>query len=106
MLRFAQIPRLHKTKHVRLVASKAIERPHSHAFYDDKIASFAGKQVNPVTLGKLAGFGRPPLSNESLQACTQYARTELPVRLARRFVLRFLRITGKLRSSRRPQRRH
>ncbi|CEP13135.1 hypothetical protein [Parasitella parasitica] len=84
MLRFAHIPRLRHAKHVRFIASKAIERPHSHAFYDDKITSFASKQVNPVTLGKLAGFGRPPLSSESLQACTQYARTELPVRLARR----------------------
>ncbi|KAF1807738.1 PDH kinase [Mucor lusitanicus] len=86
MLRFTRLPHhaLHTLRHTRTIASKALERPHAHAFYDDKITNFASKQVNPVTLGKLAGFGRPPLSNESLQACTQYARTELPVRLARR----------------------
>lgn len=84
MLRFIQFSHTHKIKHARFIASKAVERPHAHAFYDDKITNFASKQVNPVTLGKLVGFGRPPLSNESLQACTQYAKTELPVRLARR----------------------
>lgn len=45
---------------------------------------FASKPVKPVTLKQLVRFGQPPLSNESLQACTTYARTELPVRLARR----------------------
>lgn len=33
---------------------------------------------------QLVRFGQPPLSAEGLQACTNYARTELPVRLARR----------------------
>ncbi|CEG66035.1 hypothetical protein RMATCC62417_02692 [Rhizopus microsporus] len=69
---------------LRTITSKAIERPHSHAFYDDKITTFASKPVKPVTLKQLVRFGQPPLSNESLQACTTYARTELPVRLARR----------------------
>lgn len=48
------------------------------------ITQFASKAVKPVTLKQLVRFGQPPLSNESLQACTHYARTELPVRLARR----------------------
>lgn len=37
-----------------------------------------------MTLKQLVRFGQPPLSNDSLKACTHYARTELPVRLARR----------------------
>lgn len=37
-----------------------------------------------MTLKQLVRFGQPPLSTQSLQACTDYARTELPVRLARR----------------------
>lgn len=37
--------------------------------------------MSPVTLKQLVRFGLPP---DSLNACTQYARTELPVRLARR----------------------
>lgn len=40
--------------------------------------------MSPVTLSQLVRFGQPPLSKESLKACTQYAQTELPVRLARR----------------------
>lgn len=40
--------------------------------------------MKPVTLKQLVRFGQPPLSDEGLQACTNYARTELPVRLARR----------------------
>ncbi|KAI9277369.1 branched-chain alpha-ketoacid dehydrogenase [Sporodiniella umbellata] len=68
----------------RSFTSKAIERPHAHAFYDDKITMFASKPVKPVTLKQLVRFGQPPLSTQSLEACTDYARTELPVRLARR----------------------
>lgn len=37
-----------------------------------------------MTLKQLVRFGQPPLSDEGLQACTNYARKELPVRLARR----------------------
>ncbi|GAA5805546.1 hypothetical protein HPULCUR_011065 [Helicostylum pulchrum] len=84
MLRFISIPNKFQIRQVRFIASKAIERPHSQAFYDDKITTFASKPVKPVTLKQLVRFGQPPLSNESLQACTEYARTELPVRLARR----------------------
>jgi light-regulated signal transduction histidine kinase (bacteriophytochrome) len=45
---------------------------------------FANRAVKPVTLRQLVKFGQPPLSDDSLQACTRYARAELPVRLARR----------------------
>ncbi|KAI8972757.1 mitochondrial branched-chain alpha-ketoacid dehydrogenase kinase-domain-containing protein [Pilobolus umbonatus] len=78
----------HQTKprllRVRLIATKSTDRTHTHAFYDDNITSFAIKPIKPVTLNQLVQFGQPPLSNESVQACIQYARTELPVRLARR----------------------
>lgn len=37
-----------------------------------------------MTLSQLVRFGQPPLNKESLHACAQYARMELPVRLARR----------------------
>ncbi|KAG0750007.1 hypothetical protein G6F57_000661 [Rhizopus arrhizus] len=74
----------HHFNSIRTITSKAIERPHAHAFYDDKITTFASKPVKPVTLKQLVRFGQPPLSTQSLQACTDYARTELPVRLARR----------------------
>lgn len=84
MLRFISIPNKPHFRQVRFIASKALERPHSQAFYDDKITTFASKAVKPVTLKQLVRFGQPPLSNEGLQACTNYARTELPVRLARR----------------------
>ncbi|KAI8885223.1 alpha-ketoacid dehydrogenase kinase, partial [Backusella circina FSU 941] len=68
----------------RSIATRAIERPNAQAFYDDQITTFANKAVEPVTLRQLVKFGQPPLSDDSLQACTRYARRELPVRLARR----------------------
>lgn len=37
-----------------------------------------------MTLSQLVRFGQPPLTEERLRACAHYARTELPVRLARR----------------------
>ncbi|KAL1936719.1 hypothetical protein VTP01DRAFT_853 [Rhizomucor pusillus] len=60
------------------------ERPSAHAFYDDKVVTYATRPIKPVTLSQLVRFGQPPLSKESLRECAHYARTELPVRLARR----------------------
>ncbi|KAI7904210.1 mitochondrial branched-chain alpha-ketoacid dehydrogenase kinase-domain-containing protein [Cokeromyces recurvatus] len=85
MLRFNRfISNIHKRQLARCITSSAIERPHSHAFYDDQITNFASKPIKPVTLKQLVRYGQPPLSNESLEACIQYTKTELPVRLARR----------------------
>lgn len=39
MLRFISIANKHQFRQVRSIASKTIERPHSHAFYDDKITT-------------------------------------------------------------------
>ncbi|RUP47886.1 putative mitochondrial pyruvate dehydrogenase kinase [Jimgerdemannia flammicorona] len=44
----------------------------------------ATKSVKPVTLKELIRFGQPPLSTESLLNSARYARSELPLRLARR----------------------
>ncbi|KAI8971819.1 mitochondrial branched-chain alpha-ketoacid dehydrogenase kinase-domain-containing protein, partial [Mycotypha africana] len=38
----------------------------------------------PVTLKQLVRFGQPPITSQSIKTCTHYARSELPVRLARR----------------------
>ncbi|KAI9483826.1 MAG: mitochondrial pyruvate dehydrogenase kinase-like protein [Benjaminiella poitrasii] len=85
MLCFSRsISKIHKRHWIRCLATNAIERPHSHAFYDDQITNYASKPIKPVTLKQLVRFGQPPLSDESLEACIRYAKTELPVRLARR----------------------
>ncbi|KAI9245863.1 branched-chain alpha-ketoacid dehydrogenase [Phascolomyces articulosus] len=68
----------------RTIATKTHEKPAAHAFYDDKIVTYANRPIRPVTLSQLVRFGQPPLTKESLRDCAQYARTELPVRLARR----------------------
>ncbi|KAI8393263.1 branched-chain alpha-ketoacid dehydrogenase [Radiomyces spectabilis] len=68
---------------IRRIATNTAERS-GHAFYDDKIITYANRPIKPVTLKQLLCFGQPPLSQESLRACARYARTELPVRLARR----------------------
>ncbi|KAI8337209.1 branched-chain alpha-ketoacid dehydrogenase [Chlamydoabsidia padenii] len=68
----------------RHFTAKASERPLAQSFYDDKIVMYANKPIKPVTLKQLVRFGQPPLSQASLQDCALYARTELPVRLARR----------------------
>ncbi|ORX59693.1 alpha-ketoacid dehydrogenase kinase [Hesseltinella vesiculosa] len=60
--------------------TKTSEKPLGQAFYDDKILTYANKPVQPVSLHQLIRFGQTPSSNQS----AQYARTELPVRLARR----------------------
>ncbi|KAG0170755.1 hypothetical protein DFQ28_003143 [Apophysomyces sp. BC1034] len=69
---------------IRTTTSKASIRPAAHSFYDDKIVTYANRPVKPVTLKQLVRFGQPPLSEQSLRECANYARTELPVRLARR----------------------
>ncbi|KAI9017964.1 mitochondrial branched-chain alpha-ketoacid dehydrogenase kinase-domain-containing protein [Phycomyces nitens] len=68
----------------RHFTTKPLERPAGHAFYDDKIIAYVKRPIKPVTLQQLVRFGQPPLTKQGLQECTQYARTELPVRLARR----------------------
>ncbi|CDH59781.1 mitochondrial pyruvate dehydrogenase kinase [Lichtheimia corymbifera JMRC:FSU:9682] len=68
----------------RRFTTKTYEKPASHAFYDDKVITYANRPIKPVTLSQLVRFGQPPLNHESLHACAQYARMELPVRLARR----------------------
>ncbi|KAI8092791.1 mitochondrial pyruvate dehydrogenase kinase [Halteromyces radiatus] len=68
----------------RSVSTKASERPLAQSFYDDKIVTYANKPIKPVTLNQLVRFGQPPLSKATLRDCALYARTELPVRLARR----------------------
>ncbi|SAM03563.1 hypothetical protein [Absidia glauca] len=73
--------------HIRRCArsfTKASERPLAQSFYDDKIVTYASRPIKPVTLKQLVRFGQPPLSQENLRQCALYARTELPVRLARR----------------------
>lgn len=67
-----------------LIANSHRQKPASHAFYDDKVITYANRPIKPVTLSQLVRFGQPPLNKESLHACAQYARMELPVRLARR----------------------
>ncbi|KAI9490002.1 kinase isozyme 4 [Zychaea mexicana] len=69
---------------VRSIATKTHEKPAAHAFYDDKIVTYANRPIRPVTLSQLVRFGQPPLTKKSLRECAHYARTELPVRLARR----------------------
>ncbi|CAO3586171.1 unnamed protein product [Absidia cylindrospora] len=69
---------------IRHFTAKASERPLAQTFYDDKIVTYANKPIKPVTLKQLVRFGQPPLSQATLRDCALYARTELPVRLARR----------------------
>ncbi|KAI8141658.1 mitochondrial branched-chain alpha-ketoacid dehydrogenase kinase-domain-containing protein [Fennellomyces sp. T-0311] len=69
---------------IRNIATKTHEKPAAHAFYDDKIVTYANRPIRPVTLSQLVRFGHPPLTKESLRECAHYARSELPVRLARR----------------------
>ncbi|KAG2217569.1 hypothetical protein INT45_004922 [Circinella minor] len=68
----------------RTITTKTNEKLAAHAFYDDKIITYANRPIRPVTLSQLVRFGQPPLTKASLRECAQYARTELPVRLARR----------------------
>ncbi|KAI8342385.1 P-loop containing nucleoside triphosphate hydrolase protein [Chlamydoabsidia padenii] len=68
----------------RTLTIQACERPLADSFYDDKIMTYASKPIKPVTLKQLVSFGQPPLSPATSRECALYARTELPVRLARR----------------------
>ncbi|KAL1917066.1 uncharacterized protein VTP21DRAFT_5264 [Calcarisporiella thermophila] len=62
--------------------------PESHKevipFYDDKVAKYAQREIHPVTLKRLMQLGQPPLTFEKMLDSARYARSELPVRLARR----------------------
>ncbi|KAF7723841.1 hypothetical protein EC973_001566 [Apophysomyces ossiformis] len=76
-----QLPRL---RNIRTTSSKPSVQTSTQSFYDDKIVTYANRPIKPVTLKQLVRFGQAPLSKDGSQECTHYARTELPVRLARR----------------------
>ncbi|KAI9320145.1 branched-chain alpha-ketoacid dehydrogenase [Dichotomocladium elegans] len=83
MLRCSGLPS-HRLAFVRHFGSRIFEKPAAHAFYDDKIVTYANRAIKPLTLSQLVRFGQPPLTDDRLRECAHYARTELPVRLARR----------------------
>ncbi|CAO3596785.1 unnamed protein product [Absidia cylindrospora] len=78
------LPRFSSCFSIRRFAGKASEKPLTESFYDDKILTYSDRPVKPVTLKQLVRFGQLPLSQSSLREFALYARTELPVRLAKR----------------------
>ncbi|KAJ1971529.1 hypothetical protein H4R35_005207 [Dimargaris xerosporica] len=54
------------------------------SFYDDQVKSYAQQTLRPLSIGELARFGRPPLTDDAILRSARFTQSELPVRLAKR----------------------